>query len=96
MTGGEPNPCAERSHSIRFEDQNKKMIIEAKNARGVYNIIYAEANKIVAIIENEDRRTEDGDRVIWMLVLNNPNSYQWRRLDWGKNDRTNEVTKCAR
>ena len=94
MKNGEPNACADRAHSIRFEQGNNKMIVEAKGLRGVYNIIYAERNRIVAIIEGEERRTEEGDRVIWMLVLNSPSSYQWRRLDWGANDRTNEVTRC--
>lgn len=94
MKSGESNACADRAHSIRFEGQNKKMIVEAKDMLGIYNVLYAEQNKIVAIVENEERRTNDGDRVIWMLVLNSPTSYQWRRLDWGANDRTNEVAKC--
>jgi len=72
------------------------MLIEHSNGkRSVYQVMYAEKNMITTVIDGEERRTDAGDRVVWVLVLNNPASYHWRRTDWKAEVRTAEIVRCV-
>jgi hypothetical protein len=89
------NSCEKSPHTLSFADGGKKMILKQKSGKvTVYQVLYAENNQITMLIEGEERRTEFGDRVIWVLVLNNPNDYQWRRTDWKPQDKTKEIVRC--
>lgn len=88
--------CEQRPHVLTFAENNTRMILKypSTGAQYVYQVLYAEKNKLTMLIEGEERRTDFGDRVIWVLVLNNPNSYQWRRTDWKPDLRTKEIVRC--
>jgi hypothetical protein len=88
--------CANGPHEISFADNNTKMLLKHKAGHVInYYILYAEKNMITALIQGEERRTEQGDRVVGVLVLNDPNTYQWRRTDWKADGRTKEIVKCG-
>jgi hypothetical protein len=88
--------CETKPYVLTFVENNTKMILKypTTGAEVVYQVLYAEKNKITMLIEGEKRRTDFDDRVIWVLVLNNPNSYQWRRTDWKPDERTKEIVRC--
>jgi cell division septal protein FtsQ len=81
---------------LSFAEGDKKMILKypKTGSQYVYQVLYAEKNQITLLIQDEERRTELGDRVMWVLVLNDPNSYQWRRTDWKSDARTKEIVRC--
>jgi hypothetical protein len=88
--------CEQNPHVLSFAEGDKKMILKypKTGSQYVYQVLYAEKNQITLLIQDEERRTELGDRVMWVLVLNDPNSYQWRRTDWKSDARTKEIVRC--
>jgi hypothetical protein len=99
----EPSNCANAPHTIAFPDDKTMTITHAKEFKSVtgvmtnittYDILYAEGNKITMLIRDETRRTEAGDRVVWVLILKDPNTYAWRRTDWKADSATKEIERC--
>jgi hypothetical protein len=90
------NSCEQNPHVLSFAEGDKKMILKypKTGAQYVYQVLYSEKNQITMLIQDEERRTELGDRVIWVLVLNDKNGYQWRRTDWKSDARTKEIIRC--
>ena len=88
--------CEQNPHVLSFAEADKKMILKypKTGAQYVYQVLYAEKNQITMLIQDEERRTELGDRVMWVLVLNDKSSYQWRRTDWKPDARTKEIIRC--
>lgn len=97
------NGCAEEAHHILFSADGKrahfrtlkpfeykgKMISEYS-----YTVLYQEGNRITMLLDNEDRRTQFGDRAIWVLILATPDIYRWRRTDWAPDMATPDVKRC--
>ncbi|HEX4553565.1 MAG TPA: hypothetical protein VH249_06240 [Xanthobacteraceae bacterium] len=88
--------CEQNPHVLSFAEGDKKMILKypKTGAQYVYQVLYAEKNQITMLIQDEERRTEPGDRVMWVLVLNDKSTYQWRRTDWKSDARTKEIIRC--
>jgi len=101
----EGTSCADSAHKLSFSENNTRMIYTApkpfKSATGEmtsisrYRVLYAEENRITAYIEGETRRTAAGDRVIWVLVLQDPKTYVWRRTDWPAGNATKKILRCG-
>jgi hypothetical protein len=60
----------------------------------LYKVLYAEENRIAVYLEGETRRTRARDRVIWVLILADKNRYNWRRTDWPRDDKTDDIVRC--
>ena len=96
--------CDQNPHTFVFEDNNTRAKLTfAKpiaSATGevtsttIYKVLYAEENRITMYIEGEKRRTRNRDRVIWVLILADKNRYNWRRTDWPRDDKTDDIVRC--
>jgi len=96
--------CEQNPHTISFSAGKTQATFRHKKpvalhdggtaATVTYQIIYAERNMITMYLDGETRRTTDGDRVIWVLVLLDKNTYAWRRTDWEPNRKTKNILRC--
>lgn len=95
--------CATGPHTIAFPSNKTAIFTHSKSFKSVtgemtntstYDVLYAEANKITMYLQGELRRTEVGDRVLWVLILKDPNTYAWRRTDWPATSATKEIGRC--
>jgi hypothetical protein len=96
--------CEAESHRFAFSaNDTRAMITYKKSFTGIdgrtkntsdYLVLYAEANKITMYLENESRRTDAGDRVVWVLILESPSRYSWRRTDWKPGVATAKRVRC--
>ena len=59
-----------------------------------YQIISESDRVLRAVIEGEDRRTEQGNVVGWDLVLLDHSRFCWRRWDWPSNACTEALLLC--
>jgi len=96
--------CDQNPHTITFTEGNTRAVFTVRKpipmADGrvtnqyAYRVLYAEENRITMMVEDEIRRTPQGDRVIWVLVLSSNTTYFWRRTDWPPQNGTSEVVRC--
>jgi hypothetical protein len=95
--------CSENFHEISFSHDRTSALFKynppfERNGKMVssrsYTVLYAEGNKIAMLMDDELRRTAQGDRVIWVLTLSNPHTYYWRRTDWAANEGTRDIQRC--
>lgn len=61
----------------------------------VYKVRAVHGNVLTMFIENEDRKTKNGDPVVWSLVLVNENEFYWRQTDWPEGSRTSSFVRCG-
>lgn len=96
--------CETNPHFITYSESNRRLTLtHAKPFIGVggqsktdsvYDVLYAESNKITVYLQGETRRTKSGDRVIWVLVLLDKDTYAWRRTDWEADEMTKHIVRC--
>jgi hypothetical protein len=43
-----------------------------------YKVLYEEDDRVTLYLEGETRRQANGDRPIWVFILERPNYYRWR------------------
>lgn len=43
-----------------------------------YKVLYEEEDRVTLYLEGETRRQANGDRPIWVLILERPDYYRWR------------------
>lgn len=60
----------------------------------VYDVQEHSGSHIRGLMHNETRLAEDGQPVIWDLVIMSPQSLVWRRTDWAKGEYTQAVVRC--
>lgn len=59
-------------------------------------VLHTEPNRIYLFYQGEKRRTPQGDLLLWWLILDTPESYQMRRIDWPESARTKGTwVKCG-
>jgi len=98
-----PKGCTEDAHHISFSADAKRAIFRTEKpfeykgkmiSEYSYSVLYREDNRITMLLDNEDRRTQFGDRAIWVLILTAPDTYRWRRTDWASDTGTPDVKRC--
>ncbi|WP_041432217.1 hypothetical protein [Thiobacillus denitrificans] len=43
-----------------------------------YKVLYEEGDSVTLYLEGETRKHSNGDRAIWVLILERPDFYRWR------------------
>jgi len=96
--------CDQNPHTIKFTNDSSRAIFSVRKPipmadgritdRYAYKVLYAEGHKITMMVEDEIRRTPQGDRVIWVLILRDKDTYYWRRTDWPAQNGTSDVVRC--
>ena len=102
---GPANPCDSDPHTIAFSsDRTEMLITHAQAFRGAdgqfdsvthYKILAHTRGWIRGAIPGETRLTDQGNPVIWDLVLRSPNTYAWHRTDWGWGESTRNIQRCV-
>jgi hypothetical protein len=89
------------AHEIAFGDDGKTMqiissAIGASNPVTTYDIQVRSRSTIRGTIRGETRKTDDGEPVVWDLVLTGPDEYRWRRTDWAPSpwSYTGKIRRC--
>jgi len=62
-----------------------------------YMVLRSEKNRVLMLIENEERKTEAGDPILWWAYFDGPDRFRWRQYDWASEARTTaEWRRCPR
>src|SRR5262249_26983880 len=92
-----PIAAGRRAGGSRMEVRHPKGAVvgdQAPQVVTVYRILAWSANALRMEIIGETRKTEDGDPVIWDLIVLSPDSYCWHRADWPPQGCTGRVLRC--
>jgi hypothetical protein len=97
--------CEKNPHTIAFSPDRKVMTLthkegwedeEGKQHQVTeYDILEHDDDRIQGRIRGETRRTDDGQPVVWDLVLMSADGYSRHRTDWPPLGRTNLVKRCT-
>ena len=60
-----------------------------------YRVVRVEDDRILLIVENEDRLTEEGDPVLWWATFEGRDAFRWRRYDWEAENFTDQWQRCV-
>lgn len=91
------NTCAENPQQIELSDNHKTMTITwaHTNDPAIYDILYFnDKSSFTSLIRDEDRLTDAGDRVKWVLKIKDDNHFCWRRTDWPSYACTPNQIRC--
>lgn len=96
--------CDKNPHTIMFRKNNSEAVLtfqkKLKDADGkeigdtIYKIVRKNGNRITMKIIGEKRLDENGQPVVWDLVMLNKNEYAWHRLDWSDGVLTSRIYLC--
>ena len=64
--------------------------------KATYTLVSWNKNKITMKLDGENRKTKEGNLVVWELWVLNNNRYTWHRTDWNENLHTPFIEKCSR
>jgi hypothetical protein len=88
----EDSTCQDNSHTLKFDDVKKSLIIKNKketmsyDGKGYevaeYKILKINSNSVSLALKSETRVDSSGSPVTWDLKLISTNEYCWRRSDW--------------
>lgn len=60
-----------------------------------YLVLREEKDRVLMLVEKEERLTDNGDPVLWWAHFDGPDKFRWRRYDWDKGDATaTEWRRC--
>lgn len=96
--------CVTRWHTVAFSPDHSIMTITASepwtDSSGVvhqvtvYDLSEHSRHHVRGQIRGETRLTDDGEPVVWDLVLGSANSYHWHRTDWPAFSYTATLERC--
>lgn len=101
-----PSVCTESHRGISFSDDGKQMFIVSRQGllgaqRGgmvsevaTYQILEESERVLRMQMDKEDRLDEDGNPVVWDLVLINEDTFCWHRTDWRAGSCTLNRVRC--
>ncbi|MGQ7301132.1 hypothetical protein [Marinobacter nauticus] len=97
-----PTTCDKNPHTLTFSENGKKAYLEFIKPQGesdenitVYSVHEIKGNRITMSIDGEERLDDEGNPVVWDLVLLNKNEYVWHRHDWSFYQFTPPVVRCG-
>lgn len=87
-----------RAQSFEVTPDRRTVVLTEKwadNWTARYQVVHSEPNRALFIVENEARRTDDGDPVLWWAYFDSPDRFRWRRYDWPSTNATpSEWRRC--
>jgi hypothetical protein len=96
--------CVAERHTIAFSSDRSVMTITQSepwtdddgdvHQVSVYDLSEHDGRRLRGEIRGEKRTTDEGDPVVWDLVLTCGDSYQWHRTDWPSFGYTGEIRRC--
>jgi hypothetical protein len=95
------SPDCKNNHVISFSTDGRLMLLTSFAMKGdtgevtEYEILGTGANAIRGRIVDETRRTDQGEIVVWDLILFEQDRYCWRRTDWPTEGCTQPVVRCG-
>ena len=88
-----------RAQSFEVAPDRRTLVLTerwADNWTARYRVIHSEPNRALFIIENETRRTDAGDPILWWAYFDGPDRFRWRRYDWpAANATPSQWRRCA-
>jgi len=98
---GQPGSCTDNPHTISFTEDRSEMLLTYTRPDSTtsqreyrYEIRDVGPSSIRGFIHGETRRTDDGQLVVWDLVLTGHDEYRWHRTDWPPRLYTGKVVRC--
>jgi hypothetical protein len=98
-------PCTDSAHTIAFPDDGDIMTITQQqpviDSSGrdltvtTYDLDTVTPSRIRGAIRGENRLTDDGEPVVWELVVVDPDTYHWHRTDWPPYGLTAPIVRCG-
>lgn len=85
------NSCADNAQTMRFSEDGKTMFLSyRKPVQSVtgyeqffeYEVLGAAGNAIRMSLSGENRKTDEGQPVVWDLVVLSADVFCWHRSDW--------------
>lgn len=58
------------------------------NFSATYKVILAEKDRILTVIEGEDRLTDQGDPILWWFYFEDKDHFRFRQYDWHSENAT--------
>jgi hypothetical protein len=96
--------CIAQRHTVAFSSDRRVMTITqsepwtdsvgAVHQVAVYDLSEHSRRHVRGQIRGETRLTDDGEPVVWDLVLTSADTYQWHRADWSMFGYTATVRRC--
>ena len=101
---GADSVCVRDPHTLVFSSDRRVMVLthtlpwtdDAGHQHRVaeYDIQEASRRHVRGRIRGETRLTDEGEPVVWDLVLLSPDEYRWHRADWPEGSYTKPVRRC--
>lgn len=99
-----PDFCVENPQSIAFATDQTAMFITTRrpwtdsagreHRVAIYDLSTRSRRHIRGTIRGEARRTENGEPVVWDLVLVAQDTLTWHRTDWARGSTTAKLARC--
>lgn len=96
--------CKKNPHTLTFSKDLKEVYLEFTNSKdkkgnhiknvAVYSVHEIKKNSVTMSVHNERRMDDEGNPVVWDLVLLSEREYKWHRHDWTFYKFTASVVKC--
>lgn len=91
-SGSQDSSCRSSPHTIRFSPDRTHAefvwpvpitnYLHEQSSSADYSVISHDSGGIVMAMYGEQRRTPEGDLVVWVLKMLPKNMYCWGRTDW--------------
>ena len=91
-SGDQDASCHRSPHTIRFSQDHTHAefvwpvpitsYLQEQTSSADYSVISHDSDGIVMAMYDEQRRTPEGDLVVWVLKMLPENMYCWGRTDW--------------
>jgi hypothetical protein len=80
---GPQKACSERWTQFQISADKREITyryqLEAGGEKsGTYNVLYQDGNSIAMYLNKEERKVRNGDRVVWIAVVVDKDTFTWR------------------
>lgn len=83
--------CDKAQHFVTSTDRQHIELTEpwaSPTFAAKYRLILIDGTRMLTYIEGEDRKTDQGDPVLWWFYFSDPDHFRFRRYDWAEYNAT--------